>query len=465
MNMVRTVKIPLAIPAYASTKPNSDANQKSRQVVSMIELANGNLMTVDLTGMARVWQTMSTEISIEMNEWKRLVGSLEVSTLSVLYSGGSQDEYSDEKGTEKEGEAGGDGGGGSGAQGEGGSGGQGASGSGGSGGEGEGGSGGGGGGSGEPGAEGRQSGTVDLTSFTLRTANDVPKEVTDAQREMHEMAMKKRLQQLQMTEKDMQSFSFYRQNINREIRELRSIIESTESKNKERVWLRNQSTGDVDDTKLVEGVTGERAIYKRRGEDTSIFQQKPKKLFVSFDLSASMTRFNGLDSRLDRSLECALLIMEAFKSFEHKFQYKLSGHSGDAANIDFIQERKYPKDEKDMFGVLGKMSSHAKFCLSGDNTVAAVETVIKDVAKEDADDHFALILSDANITQYNIHPEVLAKALSKNDKVNAYIIFIGSIKDQAELLAKAMPGHAFVCLDTKDLPKILKTIFVNSMLK
>ncbi|KAJ3072720.1 hypothetical protein HDU98_003032 [Podochytrium sp. JEL0797] len=94
--------------------------------------------------------------------------------------------------------------------------------------------------------------------------------------------------------------------------------------------------------------------------------------------------------------------------------------------------------------------------------MAAVETVIKDVAKEDADDHFALILSDANITQYNIHPEVLAKALSKNDKVNAYIIFIGSIKTR---LAKAMPGHAFVCLDTKDLPKILKTIFVNSMLK
>lgn len=49
-------------------------------------------------------------------------------------------------------------------------------------------------------------------------------------------------------------------------------------------------------------------------------------MFV-FDLSASMTRFNGHDGRLDRSLECALLIMEAFKGFEHKFRYKISGHS------------------------------------------------------------------------------------------------------------------------------------------
>ena len=55
-------------------------------------------------------------------------------------------------------------------------------------------------------------------------------------------------------------------------------------------------------------MTGERAIYKRRGEkeDDPGFQQKPKKMYIVFDLSASMMRFNGHDSRLDRSLECAL---------------------------------------------------------------------------------------------------------------------------------------------------------------
>ena len=104
-------------------------------------------------------------------------------------------------------------------------------------------------------------------------------------------------------------------------------MEATEAKSKERVWLRNQVSGDFDDTRLIENVTGEKAIYKRRGEDDSHFQRTPKKMYIVFDLSASMMRFNGHDARLDRSLECALLIMEAFKNFEHKFTYRLSGHS------------------------------------------------------------------------------------------------------------------------------------------
>ncbi|TPX75293.1 hypothetical protein CcCBS67573_g03438 [Chytriomyces confervae] len=475
MGTVRSVKVPVSIPAYATTeRPLSDAPMKKRAVLSMIELHDGNLLTVDLTGMVRVWQTQAQSILKEMTDWKRLVGSLEVSSLKILYSGGPDEEKNalenDAAGNQNgngngegsgegngSGEGSGNGSGKGDGQGEGSGGSGGASGSGGEGGMS--------GGSGEPSASGREDGTVDLSTFNLRTANDVPREVTEAQKEMHEMAMRKRLEQLKMTEKEMKSFSQYRQNIVRETRELRAIIEATEAKNKERVWLRNQSTGDVDDTKLVEGVTGERAIYKRRGDDDSTFQQKPKKMYVTFDLSASMTRFNGLDSRLDRSLECALLIMEAFKSFEHKFQYKISGHSGDTANIDFVTEKKYPKDEKDMFGVLGKMNGHARFCLSGDNTVSAVEQVVESIVAEEADDYFALILSDANVTQYNIRPEVIARALKKNDKVNAYIIFIGSIKDQAESLTKAMPGNAFTCLNTKDLPKILKTIFVNSMLK
>ncbi|KAI8617008.1 AAA domain-containing protein [Chytriomyces sp. MP71] len=471
-NSVRSIKVPVSIPASATTDKKLAASGPSgNTLLYLLELKDGNLLSVDLTGMARIWQTQAQSILTEMNDWKRLVGTLEVSTLKVLYSDG--DEVAEVGQNTREESAGGEGSGAGNGEGSGSGNGNGSGqgdgqgeGTGGSGGaSGSGGEGGAGGAGGEPSASGREDGSVDLSSFSLRTANDVPKEVTEAQKAMHEMAMRKRLEQLKMTEKDMQSFSHYRQNIVREIRELRAIIEATEAKNKERVWLRNQSTGDVDDTKLVEGVTGERAIYKRRGEDESTFQHKPKKMFVTFDLSASMTRFNGLDSRLERSLECALLIMEAFKGFEHKFQYKISGHSGDSANVEFVKERKYPKDEKDMFGVLGKMNGHARFCLSGDNTVAAVEHVVQDIVKEEADDYFALILSDANVTQYNIQPDVIAKALKKNEKVNAYIIFIGSIKDQAESLAKAMPGNAFICLNTKDLPKILKTIFVNSMLK
>ncbi|KAJ3386110.1 von Willebrand factor A domain-containing protein 8, partial [Entophlyctis sp. JEL0112] len=457
MNIVRSVKIPLSIPSNASEQLSS--NTKSL-VVYLMELDNGNILTVDLIGMARVWQTESNEISTELHEWKRLVGSLEHSELSIKFILDDSDEK-ESLPMVGEGQGSGIGQGEGSGQGFGG------------GGQGsatdsnssldQSGSGVGGGMGGEPSPDGRQDQNIDLSKFSLRTANDVPKAVTDAQRQIHEMAMKKRLDQLKMSEKEMKSFSSYRQNISREIQELRAIVQSTEAKRKERVWLRNQTSGDVDDTKLVEGITGERAVYKRRGEDDSVFQQKPKKLFISFDLSASMARFNGLDSRLERSLECALLVMEAFKGFEHKFQYKITGHSGDGPNFEFVNQ-KYPKNEKEMFDVLNKMSSHARFCLSGDNTVTAVKSTIQELSQEDADDHFALILSDANLSQYNIQPDELAAALTENENINAYIIFIGSIKDQAEILAKSIPQNAFVCLDTKQLPKILKTIFVNSML-
>ena len=62
--------------------------------------------------------------------------------------------------------------------------------------------------------------------------------------------MRKRLAQIQMTAKDMEMFTKYRDNVQREVRELRTILEAVEAKNRERVWLKNQTTGDIDDTRL-----------------------------------------------------------------------------------------------------------------------------------------------------------------------------------------------------------------------
>lgn len=64
------------------------------------------------------------------------------------------------------------------------------------------------------------------------------------------MSMQKRREQINMTQADSEKFRSYLANVQREIRELRVILESIEAKNKERVWLKNQSSGDVDDTKL-----------------------------------------------------------------------------------------------------------------------------------------------------------------------------------------------------------------------
>lgn len=39
-----------------------------------------------------------------------------------------------------------------------------------------------------------------------------------------------------------------------------------QAKGKERQWLKNQAMGDLDDAKIIDGLTGEKTIYKRRGE-------------------------------------------------------------------------------------------------------------------------------------------------------------------------------------------------------
>lgn len=49
-------------------------------------------------------------------------------------------------------------------------------------------------------------------------------------------------------------------------------------------------------------------------------QQKPKRLRLLADLSGSMYRFNGVDGRLERSMEAVCMVMEALESYEHRFK-------------------------------------------------------------------------------------------------------------------------------------------------
>jgi hypothetical protein len=87
--------------------------------------------------------------------------------------------------------------------------------------------------------------------------------------------------------------------------------------------------GELDDNKLVDGATGERNIFKKRGHHEPLFghnQRLPKQLRFVMDVSSSMGRFNGSDRRLDRMAACSIMIMEAFKGLEHKYNYSIVGH-------------------------------------------------------------------------------------------------------------------------------------------
>ena len=63
-----------------------------------------------------------------------------------------------------------------------------------------------------------------------------------------------------------------------------------QAKGKERQWLKHQTHGDLDEAKLIEGLTGERAIYRRRGE-------KEPEVFISVGPTLNHNAYAALQSQ------------------------------------------------------------------------------------------------------------------------------------------------------------------------
>lgn len=298
--------------------------------------------------------------------------------------------------------------------------------------------------------------------------DQVPEEVKQAAREMGQKAFKERLKEINMSEYDADIYEKFSGSVKSQVQSLRVVLESLQAKGKERQWLKNQSHGDLDDAKLIEGLTGEKSIYKRRGEkepELGMPQEKPKRIRLVVDVSGSMYRFNGYDGRLEREMEATLMMMEAFQNFEEKFKYDIIGHSGEDHKLEICKFDKAPSNNKERLVILQTMHAHSQFCLSGDNTLPATKHAIDSLAEEEADEHFVIVLSDANFDRYGIPPRRFGQILRSNNKVNAYAIFIGSLEDQADQLIKELPmGHAFACMDTTSLPQILQQIFTSTML-
>lgn len=309
----------------------------------------------------------------------------------------------------------------------------------------------------------------DVHQVSQAEIDAVPEEVRRAAREMAQKAFQERLRQIKMSEYDASLYERLAKSVEPQVRALRGIINTLQAKGKERQWLRHRTSGELDDMKLIEGLAGERNIYRQRREEepeVGAPQTHPKRLRLVVDVSGSMYRFNGHDLRLERELEATLMVMEAFEGYETKFKYDIYGHSGEEYAVPFVESDSVPSNNKERLDVLKTMQAHSQFCLSGDHTLEAAMNAVKQVASEEADERFVILLSDANLERYGIRPSELAKALTAETSVNTYAIFIGSLGDQADRLTKVLPaGHSFVCLDLKKIPQILQQIFTSAMLK
>jgi len=304
---------------------------------------------------------------------------------------------------------------------------------------------------------------------------NISREIEESARKMGQEELKRRLEQIDMSEYENEAYDRFFNSVTTQVEQLRQILESLQSKSKERVWFRNQGTGDLDEAKLIEGVSGESNIYKRRAEEQDPFHGGPraprhgalkKRIRFVFDVSGSMYYFNRADQRLQRLLETAVLVMESFHGFDDKYDYSIVGHSGDSPEIDFVDYGQPPKNRKERLQILQQMMAHSQYCWSGDHTIEAAEKAVKEVVKEEADEYFVCLVSDANLRRYHIDPRELGHLLSADERVQGFAIFIASLWNDAERIRKEMPpGRAFVCLDTASIPSTFNAIMRSSILK
>lgn len=265
--------------------------------------------------------------------------------------------------------------------------------------------------------------------------------------------------------RDLEMYSRFVEATHREVHILKQLLESREMVREERQWISGQTSGELDQRRIADALAGEPRVFRRRAEvaPEDAWALLPKRMSFLFDLSASMSRFNSHDGRLDRSLEMAVLVMESFSSFPNKYQYRILGHSGEEVSVPFVNEES-PAIRRRM-EVVKEMGHHSAHCARGDSTVDALTAEVDYLASKaaESDETILVLLSDANFGVYGANGiNELREALDNASSVgvNCFIVFVGTLRDQATSIMEKLPhNRAFVCLDTKEIPTIFSMIF------
>lgn len=455
---MRNIDVPSTfVQSSAGRKWDGSASYAPAEVKALFSLADGRLVTADAAGVVRTWEVSAPRLAVSLATWKKMIGedsagsgqyAIEYANVQgrkefERFSGlGNSDPKHGKEDPDNDPHVGGN-------TWAGGTGGRDTA------------------GLGGKGGPYRLDKGHDVHQLSDQEKDDVPDHIKEAARKMGQEAFAKKLQEIEMSEYDHNLYSSFSSEVQQETRELKVILDGLEAKEDERVWLRHQTEGDLDDSKLIEGITGEHTIYKRRGAADHLPggpQKNPKRITFVADVSGSMYRFNGHDQRLQRMLQTTCMIMEAFQDVpQDKVVYEIVGHSGESAKIPFVKEGSAPQNDNERLKVMREMHAHSQFCMSGDHTLEAAQLAIDEIAaREDADERYVVILSDANLDRYGIPPSDLGDILrsAPRAETKAFCIMVGSLGEQARRLQNGLPqGSSFVCMDTADLPKIMKQVF------
>lgn len=80
-----------------------------------------------------------------------------------------------------------------------------------------------------------------------------------------------------------------------QVKQLHSIFQQAKGKTTERIWIRNSSDGELDDTRLVEGVAGERLVFKKRAkaESKNVLEDE-RRAHTSYTLTFISTKYSRI---------------------------------------------------------------------------------------------------------------------------------------------------------------------------
>eukprot|EP00529_Nitzschia_sp_RCC80_P007784 CAMPEP_0113506290 /NCGR_PEP_ID=MMETSP0014_2-20120614/35823_1 /TAXON_ID=2857 /ORGANISM="Nitzschia sp." /LENGTH=1267 /DNA_ID=CAMNT_0000401763 /DNA_START=433 /DNA_END=4237 /DNA_ORIENTATION=+ /assembly_acc=CAM_ASM_000159 len=291
----------------------------------------------------------------------------------------------------------------------------------------------------------------------------VSEEAQKRAREMARDALAKKLEDLDMGELDWERYESLHEQVAVQVQQLEVMLKDIKRRKEERVWLKRQSTGELDDSRLVDALAGENDVFKRRGMLTdsnnthSMQAPDPISIKLVVDISASMYRFNGYDGRLQRLLEATLMMMEALKD-DDRFRLSIVGHSGDSPEIPLVNEDT-AQDPKTQLRILETMVAHTQYCFAGDTTLEAIDRAVNQADEGD----LLIVISDANLQRYSIEPDDVNRLLRKKKDVHTHLVLISSFGEEAHRLARAIPNERCqVCFDSSDLPQIVKSIVTSA---
>lgn len=135
----------------------------------------------------------------------------------------------------------------------------------------------------------------DITQVPDAIKDNVPDYVKEKAHEMARQELQRCSEELNMTAAEAKGYGQLIMATQAQMASLLDLLEHLAVKEEERVWVKRQTDGELDDSRLTEGLTGEATVYKGCGMEKPELgrpQIKPKRIRFLFDLSASM--YGGL---------------------------------------------------------------------------------------------------------------------------------------------------------------------------